>query len=658
MKERLTSFDVAAVTGELDGALEGASVQKTYQVDEEELRVRLYREGRLDLVVSPERVHLTRYPKPAPRVASNLSMAMRKRTRGGFVRAVEQHGFDRVLSVRIGTGDGEVLLVVEMFGEGNVVLVRDGVTEVCLNSRSFRDRKVVPGEVYGFPPSRVDPSDMGVEELGGVLRNSGKDLVRGLATELGLGGLYAEETVSRSGLEKHLDAAEMSDEDVESVHGALRELFDELDGDGSPQVVYREGEPVDAVPLDLERYGSLDSEGFDSFNEALDAFFSQVEMERVGEAEEAWNEETASLEERLEHQEEAIASFEEEAEEMRRMGDALYEHYGEASQVLEAVRRGRDEGHSFDEIAEAIEGSGSDAVSTFEDIRGDRCEVILRLDGESVGVDFRVDVPENAERLYERGKRAREKMEGARRAALVTRERIGELKERGFEADEGVPRRPVRAPERWYHRFRWFRTSSGDLVVAGRDASQNEELVKRHLEKEDLFLHTEVEGAPVTILKGGQGAPGTAVEEAAVFALSNSAIWKGGAFSGDVYAVGPEQVSKTPESGEYLPKGSFAVRGKRRYFRNLGVSHCVGLTVEDETRVMGGPCSAVRERCRYWVELEPGDLEKSSAANEVRGIFDEGCADEDALVVEKVATQEEVARALPPGGSRVVGSWR
>lgn len=657
VKERLTSFDVAAVAAELDEVLDGARFQKTYQVDEEEFRARLYAGERLDLVVSPYRVHLTRYPKPAPQRASNLAMAIRKRIRRGFVEEVEQHGFDRVLTFEVETGDGEARLVVEMFGEGNVAVVRDGVTEVCMHSRSFRDRVVSPGEEYSYPPSRVDASEADREELREALEGTGTDVVRALATELGLGGLYAEEVVHRAGVDKHLPVEELDAEAIEAVHSALRGLFEELDEGGDPQVVYRDGEPHDVVPLDLEQYSGLERERYGSFNEALDEFFSAAEMEETGDAEAAWREELNSLEERLEHQERAIGDFEEGAEEFREKGDAVYAHYNEVAQVVEAVRRGLDRDLDPEEVSARIEESGAEAASVFEGLSGTTVE--LDLDGERVEVDYREDVPRNAERLYEESKKAKEKLEGAKRAAEDTRRKIEELREKGFEAEEArVPQRRVREPERWFTEYRWFRTSDGELVVAGRNASQNEELVKGHLEKGDLFFHTDVEGAPATVMKGGQGAGEASREEAAVFALSNSSIWREGFYSGDVYAVEPEQVTKTPESGEHLPKGSFVIRGERQYFRNLGVSHCVGLTVEDETRVMGGPCSAVGEHCRYWVEVEPGDREKSGLANEIREVFEEGCDEEDRTVVDRVATQEAVARALPPGGSRMVDSWR
>lgn len=657
MKQRLSSFDVAAISRELSRELEGARVQKTYQVDDEELRVRFYAGERVDLVVSTDRVHLTQYPKPAPKIASNFSMAVRKRTQGGFVRSVEQYEFDRVLAITIETKEQKVDLVVEMFGDGNIVVVQDGTTRLALNARSFRNRKVVPGQPYGYPPARLNPSTVTAEELNEVFAESDSDLVRTLATELGLGGLYAEEVVARSGLEKHIDSSDVGQEEVKMVLGALSGLFEGLDEGGEPQVVYRDGEPFDAVPLTLERYGDLEREYFDTFSEALDLFYSSRELEKVGEAEEAWKKDLEALESRLRHQREAIEGFVETAEEMRVKGDLLYAHYGEVEQVLEAVRRGKEAGYGWDEIEDAIRSSGDGAAEALDRIEGERCEVVFDLDGENVAVDFRKDVPESASELYEAGKKAKGKRKGAKKAVQDTLKKIEEVKEKGFEPEEAVPQRRVRMPEHWYHRFRWFHTSDGYLAVAGRNASQNEELVKNHLEKGDLFLHTDVEGAPATILKEGQDASDRDVEEAATFCVSNSAIWKAGMFSGDVYAVEPDQVSKTPESGEYLPKGSFVIRGKRRYFRNTGVSHCVGLTVEGETRIVGGPCTAIQENAKYWVELEPGDGEKGRLARDIVEKFREGCDEPDRRIVQEVATQEAVARALPPGKSRVVSTW-
>jgi hypothetical protein len=63
----------------------------------------------------------------------------------------------------------------------------------------------------------------------------------------------------------------------------------------------------------------------------------------------------------------------------------------------------------------------------------------------------------------------------------------------------------------WFEKFCWFVTSDNLLVVSGRDAQQNELLVKRYLRKDDLYVHADLHGAATTIVRndttGRPGAP-------------------------------------------------------------------------------------------------------------------------------------------------------
>ena len=53
----------------------------------------------------------------------------------------------------------------------------------------------------------------------------------------------------------------------------------------------------------------------------------------------------------------------------------------------------------------------------------------------------------------------------------------------------------------WFEKFNWFVTSENHLVLSGRDAQQNELLVKRYLRKDDLYVHADLHGAATTIVR-------------------------------------------------------------------------------------------------------------------------------------------------------------
>jgi len=184
--------------------------------------------------------------------------------------------------------------------------------------------------------------------------------------------------------------------------------------------------------------------------------------------------------------------------------------------------------------------------------------------------------------------------------------------------------------------------------------------VKKYMDRGDRFLHTQVEGGPVTVLKAtGPSEPAREIDfseatlgEAAQFAVSYSTVWKNGRYAGDVYTVEPDQVSKTPESGEYVEKGAFVIRGDRTYFEDTAVGVAIGIACEPETRVLGGPPAAVEPRVETSVTLEPGRYAQNDAAKVLYREFRERFRD--TSFVRKVASPDKIAEFLPAGGSRIV----
>jgi len=72
--------------------------------------------------------------------------------------------------------------------------------------------------------------------------------------------------------------------------------------------------------------------------------------------------------------------------------------------------------------------------------------------------------------------------------------------------------------------FRKFETSSGKLVLAGKSAENNEELVKEYIGKNNTILHTAKPGSPFCVIVGRANKEDR--KEAAIFCARYSQAWR------------------------------------------------------------------------------------------------------------------------------------
>ena len=175
----------------------------------------------------------------------------------------------------------------------------------------------------------------------------------------------------------------------------------------------------------------------------------------------------------------------------------------------------------------------------------------------------------------------------------------------------------------WYEKYHWIITRNGFLAIGGRDASQNESVVRRYLEDNDIFMHAEVQGAPAVVLKVGDREPSADdLRDAAYITACYSKAWKDGRASVDVFYVRGSQVSKTPPSGQYVAKGAFIIRGKREYVRDVPLRLGIGVEMhEGVPRIIVGPPDLVAKRSIVYAILAPGDTDKRRIAERLKKLW-------------------------------------
>ena len=130
----------------------------------------------------------------------------------------------------------------------------------------------------------------------------------------------------------------------------------------------------------------------------------------------------------------------------------------------------------------------------------------------------------------------------------------------------------------WFEKYDWFISSENYLIISGRDSQQNEEVVKTYLGKRDVYFHSEMAGSASWIIKNPsmEEVSQLTLNETATWAICHSKAWDLKVVTSAFWVWG-DQVSKTPQSGEYLVHGSFMIRGKKNFVNPMRLE--LGCTV-------------------------------------------------------------------------------
>jgi predicted ribosome quality control (RQC) complex YloA/Tae2 family protein len=443
--------------------------------------------------------------------------------------------------------------------------------------------------------------------------------------------VYAEETLLRAGVDKTEKCDALSREEIKAVFDSLQSLLARVrSGKLEPCVVLDEsGAFVNVLPFKLQRYENAGArfQFYPSFNEALDEFYARISTleEALGGIEtDRLKREAERLERIIAEQERTFAEATVEAEQDRHVGDAIYAHIADLQVLLDRFLDAKQGGKDWKEIVSEVSADKRASIKPwtfFDSFDAKSLLIFVRLEGLTFGLNLRRTLFEDAARFYELGKRAKQRLEGANSAMADSRNKLSELESEINQADtlkrskptealEQLARRKIKHKE-WFEKFRWFVSSDGLLVVAGKDAVTNEVLIKKYTEKADVVFHADIVGAPFVVVKTGGKKPNEqCLREAGEFAAAFSRGWREGFGSIDVYWVQPEQLSKGGPSGESVGHGAFVVRGERNWMRGVPLRIAVGVSVDEETgtaRVRGGPVEAVEAKANAFVVVVPGD---------------------------------------------------
>ncbi|RSM18060.1 hypothetical protein CDV31_003159 [Fusarium ambrosium] len=191
--------------------------------------------------------------------------------------------------------------------------------------------------------------------------------------------------------------------------------------------------------------------------------------------------------------------------------------------------------------------------------------------GLSVEINLGLSPWSNAREYFDQRKSAAVKEEKtqqqASRALKNAEQKITQDLKKGLKQEKALLQ-PIRK-QLWFEKFIWFISSDGYLVIGGKDAQQNEMVYKRYLRKGDVYCHADLHGASSVIIKNNPKTPDAPIPPATLSQAGSLAVCSSDAWDSkagmSAWWVNADQVSKSAPTGEFLPTGSFMVRGKKNF---------------------------------------------------------------------------------------------
>ena len=663
MAIELTALDFRFLLRELREALVGGRFKKVYQYGQgkKQLLFEVYSsaKGSLWFYADEGKLFLTSHKKEAPMVPPNFCMFLRKHLTGKAIKDVRQHEFDRIIEI---TTDSSILIF-EFVPPGNVILCDTFYNVIMpLEVQRWKDRSVFPKKPYIFPPSRMDPFTASFDSFHQELKKSDEKTVAWLA-KLGFRSAYANEICSLAAVDPDKISNTLSLEESSVVFNVIKKM-----GQATPEPVsYGDGN-IYSFPLKTKPSGP--EKKWPSLSGAVDEFFASEATE------EAAREVTSVKTEKLEEVERIVAQQKKSAERLkeklsvdRETADMIYSNYALVDSILSGLKKAKDSGMGWEDIKKTVAAETVPEAKAVKEIREKEGMVVIEISGKVVELDFRKSAEENAARYYEGSKSSRKKLKGAEMAMEQKKEEAAKIEEAPLPEQKAVVKKEKRQSKKWFESFRWFISSTGFLIVAGKDASSNETLIKKKTEPSDLVFHTDIQGSAFVVLKAkaqkgtkfagvkdGQEIPEEARKDASEIAAACSRAWSKGLGNIDVYAVKPDQVSKTPPSGMSLPKGSFMIYGTKQWFRDVEIKMSIGVLVDrrlGKAEPMAGTVMAMRKMARCFVTLKPGEIPAPELARQIRDKLAYKASPEERSFVDAIPLTE-IERLIPSGTGQLV----
>ena len=627
----LAGIELNYLVNKISEEVQGYYVSNIWGITKDSILFKLHHPEKSDIfmMISTSGVWLTSV-KIDPIEPNRLLKRLRSDLLRFKIKKIEQIGSERIAYFTFSGFDKEFVIIGEFFGDGNILLCNEEMKILALqHSIDVRHRKLGVGMIYATPPQtgsdifNVKESDF--EDL------KKSDLIAGkwLGRTFGLPKKYVEGMFRIANIDSKKIGKEFSEGEVKRIFETTKKIVkDVITGNHTPVII--RNDKIEVIPI---KFNELEekSSSVNSFMEGLDIVFTEniVQKGENLQTNES-DKKIIEFEKQLLEQEKAIEVAKEKSKYITDLANSLYEM---VSKGIISIK---------DPNASPILEKHNANLVTEKGIS------LLSIGDEKIKINPDSSLQSIASVLFNEAKHQSSAISSIEQIRNKTLKKLEKLRNKVNLEKKEILFEEVRK-KNWYERYRWFFTSDGILAIGGRDAPSNSAVVRKHLEKNDKIFHGDIFGSPFFILKDAENAPSRSMNEVAHATVCFSRAWREGMHGLSAYWVYPDQVKKSAPSGQFLPKGSFTIEGKRNFVNIPSLKLAVGIIPQEEYYLLtSGPLEPIKKNSICYAIIEPHGSEMVDVAKKLKIEFSK--LEEE---ITKKISIDDFVRALPAGQSQI-----
>ncbi|KAG8041494.1 hypothetical protein G9C98_002787 [Cotesia typhae] len=624
-------------------------VNQIYDIDHRTYLIRLQRseEKQVLLLESGNRIHTTAFEWPKNVAPSGFSMKMRKHLKNKRLESLTQIGCDRMVDLQFGSNQAAYHVILEVYDRGNIVLTDHEFTILNILRPHTEGDKIRLAIREKYPRDRAHLTTMSPPEFIREKLSSAKTgeplkkilnplcefgsalidhvlLSNGFAPGCKVGkSFFLEKDFDRLMVALNLASSLIEQAKTSSSKGYIVQKKESKAADSQEFILAN----IDFHPQLLEQFKDQPFKEFDSFDLAVDEYYSTMEGQKLDlKALAQEREALKKLENVRKDHDQRLAGLEAHQESDKQKAEMIILNQELVDNAVLAIQSA---------LANQMPWPDIQVLITEAQVRGDPVALAIKAlkletnhisvyltnpyDSEDSSNENEGDVERNIKPMLVDIDLAQTAYGNAlkyfdqKRSAAKKHQKTIESQGKALKSAERKTKQTLKEVQAihsinkvrkvyWFEKFYWFITSENYLVIGGRDMQQNELIVKKYLRAGDVYVHADLTGASSIVVKNPSGnpVPPKSLAEAGTMAVVYSVAWDAKVVAG-AWWVHHDQVSKTAPTGEYLTTGSFMIRGKKNYLP---------------------PCQLVMGLA-FLFRLEDGSIERHKGERKFRGIEDD-----------------------------------